>query len=151
VSNISNYINKEKTVSISSIQPKKLWWVGPLTVLAAVIGVLIVRSVAMTILPPPYAPGLAMIFIPIILTVILCTAAVVVYALVVRFAKRPIRAYIIISSVFLVISFLPDIASVSAPMPGAGWPYSITLMIMHVVAGFITVYMLIKLTTDKNK
>jgi len=138
-------------MSTSSIQLKKLWWVGPLTVLAAIIGVLIVRAIAMAILPPPYAPGLKMIMIPIFLTLILCTAAVVVYALVGRFTKNPIRTYIIISSVFLVISFLPDIAAVSMPMPGAGWPYSITLMIMHVVAGFITVYMLIKLTADKNK
>jgi len=138
-------------MSTSSIQLKKLWWVGPLTVLAAIIGVLIVRAIARAILPAPYAPGLAMIMIPIILTLILCTAAVVVYALVGRFTKNPIRTYIIISSVFLVISFLPDIAAVSMPMPGAGWPYSITLMIMHVVAGLITVYMLIKLTADKNK
>jgi len=138
-------------MSTSSIQLKKLWWVGPLTVLAAIIGVLIVRAIAMAILPPPYAPGLKMIMIPIVLTLILCTAAVVVYALVGRFTKNPIRTYIIISSVFLVISFLPDIAAVSMPMPGAGWPYSITLMIMHVVAGLITVYMLIKLTADKNK
>ncbi len=133
-------------MSASSIQLKKLWWVGPLTVLASVVGVLIVRAIAMMILPPPYAPGLEMIMIPIVLTVILCTGAVFVFALVGRFAKRPVRTYIIISAVFLVISFLPDIAVVSAPMPGAGWAYSITLMIMHVVAGFITVYMLVKLT-----
>jgi hypothetical protein len=118
-----------------------------LAVLAAVIGVLIVRSAAMAILPPPYAPGLEMIAISIVLTVVLCTAAVIVYVLVARYAKNPIRTYIIISSIFLVISFLPDIAAVSMPMPGAGWPYSITLMVMHVVAGFITVTTLIKLTT----
>jgi len=133
-------------MSTSSIQLKKLWWVGPLTVLAAVVGVLIVRSVAMAILPPPYAPGLEMIATSIVLTVILCTCAVFVFALVARFVKRPVRTYVIISFVFLVISFLPDIAVASAPIPGAGWPYSITLMIMHVVAGLITVYMLIKLT-----
>ena len=56
-------------MSASSIQLKKLWTVGPLTVLAAVIVVLIVRSIAMAILPPPYAPGLAMITISIVLTV----------------------------------------------------------------------------------
>ncbi len=133
-------------MSTSSIQLKKLWWVGPLTILAAVIGVLIVRSVAMAILPPPYAPGLEMIASSIVLTVILCTGGVFVFALVARFAKSPVRTYIIVSSVFLVISFLPDIAAASAPMPGAGWPYAITLMVMHVVAGLITVYMLIKLT-----
>mgnify|MGYP001565635983 CR=1 FL=1 len=138
-------------MSTSSIQLKKLWWLGPLTVFASIVGVLIVRAIAMAILTPPYAPGLEMIMIPIILTVVLCSAAVVVYALVGRYAKNPVRTYIIISSVFLVISFLPDIAAVSAPMPGADWPYAITLMIMHVVAGFITVYMLIKLTAAESK
>jgi len=138
-------------MTASSIQLKKLWWVGPLTVVAAIIGVLIVRVIAMAILPPTYAPGLAMIAIPIILTLVLCTGAVIVFALVGRFAKNPIRTYLIISSVFLVVSFLPDIAAVSMPMPGAGWPYSITLMIMHVVAGFITVYMLIKLTALQSQ
>ena len=136
-------------MSASAIQLKKLWWVGPLTVLAAIIGVLIVRAIAMLILQPPYAPGLAMAMVPIVLTVVLCTGAVIVFALVGRFAKNPVRTYIIISSVFLVISFLPDVAVASAPFPGAGWPYSITLMIMHVVAGFITVYTLIKLTANK--
>src|SRR5262245_53799248 len=124
-------------MSTSSIQLKKLWLVGPLTVLSSIIGVLIVRAIAMTILPPPYAPGLAMIALPIVLTLVLCTGAVLVYALVGRFAKKPVRTYLIISSVFLVISFLPDVAAVSAPFPGAGWSYSISLMIMHVVAGFI--------------
>jgi uncharacterized protein DUF6069 len=138
-------------MSTSSIQLNKLWWVGPLTVLTAIIGVLIVRAIAMVILPAPYAPGLAMIMLPILLTLILCTGAVLVFALVGRFAKNPVRTYLIISSIFLVISFLPDIAAVSAPFPGAGWPYSITLMIMHVIAGFITVYMLIKLTVNGNQ
>ena len=138
-------------MSASSVQLKKLWWVGPLTVLSAIIGVLIVRAIAVAILPLPHRPGLTMIMLPIMLTLILCTSAVIVFALVGRFAKNPVRTYIIISSVFLLISFLPDIGVASAPFPGAGWAYSITLMIMHVVAGFITVYMLIKLTTAENK
>ena len=137
-------------MSASSIQLKKLWWAGPLTVLSAIVGVLIVRAIARAVLPPPYAPGLAIIMLPIILTLVLCTGGVLVFALVGRFAKKPIRTYVTIASIFLVISFLPDIAVVSAPMPGAGWPYSITLMIMHVVASFVTVYMLIKLTQTKN-
>jgi len=138
------------TAITSSVQVRKLWWVGPFTVLAAVVGVLIVRAIAIAVLPPPYGPGLEMIMISIVLTVILCTAAVVVFALVARFAKNPARTYLIISAIFLVISFFPDIAVASAPFPGAGWPYAITLMIMHLVAGFITVYMLIKLTINGN-
>ena len=136
--------------SANSVELRKLWWVGPLTVLAAIIGVLIVRLIARMILQPPYAPGLEMIMIPIVLTLVLCTAAVLVFALVGRFAKNPVPTYIIISFVFLVISFLPDIAAASMRMPGAGWPYSITLMIMHVVAGFITVFMLIRLTAAEK-
>ncbi|MFZ1042110.1 MAG: DUF6069 family protein [Anaerolineales bacterium] len=132
--------------SANSVELRKLWWVGPLTVLAAIVGVLIVRTIARLILQPPYAPGLAMLMIPILLTLVLCTAAVLVFALVGRFTKNPVRTYIIISFVFLVISFLPDIAAASMRMPGAGWPYSITLMIMHVVAGVITVLMLTRFT-----
>ena len=137
-------------MSTSSIELKKLWWVGPLTVLSAIIGVLIVRTIARMILQPPYAPGLAMIALPIVLTLILCAVAVFVFALVGRFARKPVRTYLIISIIFLLISFLPDIAVASAPFPGAGWPYAITLMIMHVVAGFITVSLLIKLTAAET-
>ena len=136
-------------MSGDSIQLKKLWWAGPLTVLAAIVGVLIVRTIARMILPSPYAPGLEMLMFPVMLTLVLCTGAVLVYALVGRFAKNPVRTYVIISAVFLLISFLPDFGVVSMPMTGAGWPYAITLMIMHVVAGVITVYLLVKLTTTK--
>jgi hypothetical protein len=138
-------------MSASSLQLKKLWWAGPLTVLAAVVGVLIVRVIARMLLTPPYAPGLDMIMIPIMLTVVLCTGAVLVYALLGHFAKNPVRTYVIISAIFLLISFVPDFGVVSMPMPGAGWPYAITLMIMHVVAGVITVFTLVKLTTTDNK
>ena len=140
------------SINNSPIQFRRLLWVGPLTVLASVIGVLIVRAIAMGVLPPPYAPGLGMVMVPIVLTVVLCSAAVVVFALVGRFVKNPIRTYIIIASIFLVISFLPDLAvpSMGAAMPGANWGYAITLMVMHVIAGFITVYMLIKLAATEK-
>lgn len=136
-------------MSTLTLQTKKLWWAGPLTVLAAILGVLVVRMIAVTLIPPPYLPGLGWVM-PIILTTILCTGAVLVFAVVARFAKNPIRTYLIISAVFLVISFVPDLLVANAPMPGAGWPSSIAEMMMHVVAGFITVYMLIKLTATNQ-
>jgi len=137
-------------MSTSSIQLKRLWWVGPLAVLAAIIGVLIVRTVAVAVLPPPVGPGLAMITLPIVLTLFLCSGAVLVFALVGRFAKNPVRTFIIIAAVFLAVSFFPDIAVASGHMPGMNWSYSITLMIMHVVAGFLTVFALTKLTATSN-
>jgi hypothetical protein len=36
----------------SFIQLRKLWWVGPLTVLASTVGVLIVRVIAVALLNP---------------------------------------------------------------------------------------------------
>jgi hypothetical protein len=132
-------------MSTSSIQLGKLWWAGPLTVLAAIIGVLVVRTIAVALIPPPYVPGLGWVM-PIVLTTVLCTGAVLVFAAVARFSKKPIRTYLIISVLFLLVSFIPDILVANAPMPGAGWPSSIAEMTMHVVAGFITVFMLIKLT-----
>ena len=130
----------------SSIQLRKLWWAGPLTVLAAIVGVLLVRTLARLVLQPPYAPGLQMLMLPVFLTLVLCTGAVLVFALVGRFAKKPVLTYLIIAVVFLVISFLPDLGVASAPFPGAGWPYAATLMVMHVVAGVITVLMLTRFT-----
>ena len=40
-------------MAASSIQLKKLWWAGPLTGLAAILGVLVVRAISMAVLPAP--------------------------------------------------------------------------------------------------
>jgi hypothetical protein len=94
-------------------------------------------------------------FIAQVLTLPSCTldspcsrvaAVVLVFALIGRFARKPVLTYLIISIVFLLVSFLPDIGVASASFPGAGWPYAITLMGMHVTAGFITVLMQTRLT-----
>lgn len=37
---------------ITSIRPRRLWWIGPLTTMAAIIGVLIVRITAVATLHP---------------------------------------------------------------------------------------------------
>jgi FtsH-binding integral membrane protein len=133
----------------ASIEPRQLWWVGPLTVLADIIGVLIVRILAVMILKPNPQPMSLGWSAPIVFTLVLCTGAVFVFALTARFANNPIRAFITISIVFLIISFLPDIAFATSPLPGANWANAIALMAMHVVAGFITVNMLIKLTATE--
>ncbi len=133
-----------------SIQLKKLRWVGPLTVLASIMGVLIVRLIAVAILNPDPAPMVLGWVMPIIFTAVLCSGAVLVFALVVRFAKAPIRTYQIIAFVVLWLSFLPDIGFAQAPMPGANWTNAIALMVMHVVAWAITVSMLSKLSVAKT-
>jgi hypothetical protein len=128
------------------IQLRRLLWVGPLTVLASILGVLIVRVIAVAILRPDPAPMSLGWLMPTLFTFVLVTGAVLVFALIARFARNPIRTYQIIAFIFLLISFLPDIGFAQSPMPGANWPNAIALMVMHVVAWGICVTMLAKMT-----
>jgi Family of unknown function (DUF6069) len=132
----------------SKVKLGRLWWAGPLTILASILGVLIVRVIAVAILQPNPTPMSLGWVLPPLFTFILVTGAVLVFALVGRFAKNPIRTYQIIAFVFLLISLLPDIGFARSPMPGASWPNAIALMIMHVVAWAICVSMLPKLSLE---
>jgi hypothetical protein len=130
------------------IQLRRLIWLGPLTILASILGVLIVGVIAVAILRPDPAPMSLGWVLPTLFTFVLVSGAVLVFALVARFAKNPIRTYQIIAFVFLLISFLPDIGFARSPMPGANWPNAIALMIMHIVAWEICVSMLSKLSIE---
>ena len=137
-------MSKSKT----QIQLRRLLWVGPLTILASILGVLIVRVIAVAILRPDPTPMSLGWVMPVIFTFVLVTGAVLVFALVSRFAATPIRTYQIIAFIFLLISFLPDIGFARSPMPGANWPNALALMIMHIVAWGICVSMLSKLSLE---
>jgi len=139
------------TSTTSSVQLRKIWYIGPLTVLASILGVLIVRLVAVAILQPNPTPISLGWRMPIVFTFVLCAGAVLVFALVARFAKNPIRTYQIIAFIVLVLSFFPDVGFANSPMPGANWPNAIALMIMHVAAWAITVSMLSRLTVAESK
>ena len=132
----------------SKVKLSRLWWAGPITILASMLGVLIVRVIAVAILQPNPTPMSLGWVLPPLFTFILVTGAVLVFALVARFAKNPIRTYQIIAFVFLLISLLPDIGFAQSSMPGASWPTAIALMIMHVMAWAICVVMLPKLSLE---
>ncbi len=136
-----------KSKSVPKVQLGRLFWLGPLTILASILGVLIVRVLAVAILHPDTVPMSLGWVLPVLFTLVLVTGAVLVFALVARFAKNPIRLYQIIALVFLLISFLPDIGFAQSSMPGANWPNAIALMVMHVTAWAIGVTMLAKLST----
>ena len=134
--------------SSPKIQPGRLLWVGPLTVLASILGVLIVRVIAVAILHPDPTPLSLGWVIPIVSTFVLVTGAVLVFALVSRFAVNPIRTYQIIAIVVLFVSLVPDIIFAQAQMLGLTWPITVALMLMHVVAWGLCVSMLSKLSLE---
>jgi len=126
----------------------RLWWVGPLAVIASAAANLIVRLIALALLniPPHFRP----LDIPgptVSLTIIGVTGAVIVFAVVSRLARRPIRIFRVIALVVLLLSFLPDLRMLAIPNVGAQAVG--TLMFMHIVAAAISVGMLTTLVREK--
>ena len=128
------------------MQMSRLVWVGPLTIVASIVAVLIVRILAVVVLQPEPAYAPLGWFFPILDTAILVTFAVLVFGAMAWALARPIRAFRITSFVVLLFSFLPVLAIVQEPM-GGGWPEALALMTMHIAAWAVTVTMLTKLTT----
>ena len=141
---------KEKIIIGSSqkVQLRRLLWVGPLTVLVSILGVLIVRVVAVAILQPDPIPLSLGWVIPIISTIVFVIGAVLVFALVSRYAANPIRTYQVIAFVVLILTFVPDVIFVQVHFLNSTWPITIALMVMHVVVWGICVGMLSKLSLE---
>ncbi len=129
------------TISPQEIDLRRLWWVGPLTVLASVVAVLCVRVVAFATLelsaefPPLSWSG------PIIFTTVLVSMGVMVFVMVARMSPTAIRTYRRIALVALLLSFVPDFF-LPGSAPGATWPAAVVLMVMHVAAWLPTVFLL---------
>ena len=126
------------------INLRRLWVVGPLTVLASIAAVLVVRITAVSILGPSEFAPLDW-EPPIVLTAVLVTAAVLVFAVVASLATTPLRTYRHMAFVILVLSLVPDFL-LPGSEPGATWPAVSALMVMHVAAWWVTVQMLTRLT-----
>jgi uncharacterized protein DUF6069 len=128
------------------IEHRRILWAGPLTVVAAIGAVLVIRVVAAA------AFDLATMFqplgwfFPIVDTLVLVTAAVLVFAAVARWAWKPVRTYRLIAFVALMISLIPDFLMQSRRPDLFTWPRTLTLMAMHVAAWAVTVTMLTRLT-----
>jgi hypothetical protein len=122
-------------------------WAGPLTVLASVAAVQCVRVIAVVLLHPARTFAPLLWPPPIIDTVILVTAAVIVFSAVASRSSSPIRTFRTIAAAVLLLSFVPDILLALWHSFGGSWPEAAALMAMHVVAWAVTVTMLMRLTT----
>ena len=117
---------------------RRLLWVGPLTVVTVAVASVIVRtiSVALFDITPDFQP---LTLGPVVVSsVVGALGATLVFAVVGRFARRPIRLFRIIAVVVLVLSFLNPVVALS----DAGLLMILTLEFMHVVAAAISVGLL---------
>ena len=129
----------------ADIELRRLRSVGPLTVLASIAAVLVARIVAVSIMGPSQL--LALLWAgAVVFTLVLVTAAGLVFAVVARASATSVRTYRRIAFVALLLSFIPDLLLPGSGAPGATWPAVSALMVMHMAAWWITVQMLTRLT-----
>ncbi|HNP71747.1 MAG TPA: DUF6069 family protein [Kouleothrix sp.] len=122
----------------------KLAWAGPLAIAAAVVANLVVRVIAVALLNP--APEVIALGWgpPIIFTFAGVLGAVIVFALIGRFARRqPIALFRRVALVALIVSLIPNTLILfnpqAAPFPGATAGVVLALSLMHVLAWAISV------------
>ena len=128
---------------------KRLLWAGPLAIVLALIANGILRAIALAVLDIPadfmQLRSPAFIF----LTVVLLLGAIVTFAVIGRLSRRPMRTFQIVAAIVLVLSFLPDIGLLVSGAPGATLPGVLVLMLMHVIAAGIVVWVLGRFAVEK--
>lgn len=138
------------TLLREQVAPRKLIWVGPLTIVSTVIANLIIRTIAVSsfgvpetfqYLQAPYVIGSTIVFVLV---------ALLVFVLVNRFARRPIQFYRILAFVVLCISFLSPVMALVGLFPAPGMTLSIfwTMIVMHTVSAIIVVGLFTTLTRE---
>jgi hypothetical protein len=131
------------------VSGRRLLWVGPLAIIVAAVANQIIHVLALSLLNispdfPPLQPGP-----PIAFTVMGVLGAVIVFAIVGRLSRRPIRLFRVIALIVLILSFIPDIGLLTSGMlPGTSLIAVGTLAVMHVVAWAIAVWMLTTLARE---
>ena len=129
---------------------RKLIWVGPLTIVFTIVVNLILRAIAVSIFGIPETFQDLQVSYVIGSTIIFLLAALLVFVLVNRFARRPIHFYRILALVFLCISFLGPVMALVGLFPTPGMTLSIfwTMIVMHIVSAIIVIGLFPTLTRE---
>jgi uncharacterized membrane protein YtjA (UPF0391 family) len=124
--------------------------VGLGTVAAAVIANLLVYLLGSAVVGyDPQFVVLANASGTILFTVVPAIAAVLLYAALMRFTSNPARIFTNIAVVVLIVSLIPDLTYIPS-VPGATSGQAAILMVMHVVAAVVIVWMLTNFTRTRE-
>lgn len=132
------------------VDPRRLYWVGPATIVAAILAVWVARQLLLAILPPlpKWSGGILRSIESEVLTGVLVTGAVLIFAIVVEIASRPLRTFRRIALVVLIVSCVPNLAGqVYNRIFDSGL---FGLMVLHFVAWGVTVEMLTRLSLKRQ-
>ncbi len=125
--------------------------VGALAVAVAILVNVVIRTVAVSVLGigagfQPLEVGPTVFF-----TVVGMVGAVVVFGLILRFARRPVWLFRRVALAVLVVSLVPDVLMLfSGSMPGTTVAGVLTLMVEHVASWAVAVGVLTTLVGEKE-
>ena len=139
--------NGDQLMRASGRSGRRVWLLGLRTIIIAVAGNLALRLAALALfdIPAEFAP-LAVPGPTIFLTVVGVGAGLAVSHLVDRLSSQPISLFRKIVITALILSLVPDVwlltDGAAEAFPGATLPAVVTLMVQHVLAAFVVVWML---------
>jgi hypothetical protein len=128
------------------IQPRRLLWVGPVTIAASVAAVVVVQQISLLVLRdlPKFSGRILHSNEPAYATLFFVGAAVLIFPIIADAASNPLRTFRRLAFGVLLLSCVPNLyggffgKSIDRGM--------LTLMLLHVVAWAVTVQMLTRLT-----
>jgi hypothetical protein len=127
------------------VATRKLVWVGPLTIVLAVVVNLVVRSFAVSFF------GVSSSF-PYLQAPVIMITTVVFLGLVGRVSNHPVRSFRIVGGIALVVSFLNPLLQLAGhwlPATGMNLPIFWTMIVMHCVSALITISLLTTLAVEQ--
>jgi hypothetical protein len=130
---------------------RRLIWVGPLTIVIAIIANLIIHAIAISVFGISATFQLLQASSIIGGTIVLLLLALLVFVLVSHFAQRPIQFYRKLALVMLCISFLSPVMALTGLFPTSGMTFSIfwTMIVMHIVSALIVIGLFTTLTREQ--
>jgi hypothetical protein len=146
VSSIALISSSSTPVASPAVSRGRFALVGLGTVAAAVIANLLVYALGSAVVG--YDPEFIVLANPsgtILFTVVPAIVAVLLYAVLMRFTNNPARIFTNIAIVVLILSLIPDLTYIPT-VPGATSGQTAILMVMHVVAASVIVWMLTNFT-----
>lgn len=127
----------------TQVDYRRLVWVGPLAIVLAVVGNIVVYTLAAALGAFPAdliipAAGQPLTIAPVIFTTIVgVVGGIAMYALLGRLVRRPVRLFRIIGIVVLALSFVTPFS-----IPGGTPLFYTALLAMHVVAALVCLVLL---------
>ena len=131
---------------------RKLVWVGPLTIVLAVLVNLIVRSFAVSFFGVSASFPYLQAPVIIITTVVFLLVALLAFVLVGRASRHPVRSFRILGGIALVVSFLNPLLQLAGHwLPAVGMNLRIfwTMIVMHIASALIAASLLTTLAVER--